>query len=315
MGGQSQHTYFIAEWVAFSIAVLSFLCSTMTLLIIMRMKKKSAYLKLITVMTVYQLLYDVNYMLGPVETYATCVIWNFLDILGGLGNAFTSNVISYTMIFVVYRIRSFDIAANFVYIFLFAGMIPIIFAFLTFAVIVPQSNDDDIPYQHCVYDDSTLGIVIGDVYYWGRVFSIVYNFFAFVYISLRVKRIAAMATSGKRSSFIDNPNAAISRSTKTTRLTMVARNHPTAQQPTTIHQYINTYQVEAIFVLASRLKYYPLAQSLCRVGSAWNEFLGYRYASDASLYTASITAPLSGFCYFIIFLVSVLFLHYYSSLP
>ncbi len=41
------------------------------------------------------------------------------------------------------------------------------------------------------------------------------------------------------------------------------------------------------------------------VGSAWNELLDHRYETRASLFTSSITAPISGILYFIIFLVSL----------
>jgi len=279
--------YSTAEWISFSISVISFICTLSTLLIIRKMKKWNGYLLLISTMTTFQLLYDINYMLGVVPTYETCVIWNFLDILGGLGNSFTSNVISFTMIYVVYKTKAFDINGSFKYLIFLCGFIPLVFSILTFAVVRPQSeDDDDFPYQYCVFNYSTLGSAISFFYYWSRLISIIFNFAAFIYVSYKVKKMATMAIP-EPNNHIDSRSASGNRSHN--------KNH---------NPWMTEQQVEAVFMLASRMKYYPLAQAICRSGAAWNEFMDYQYSNEESLLMAAICAPLSGVFYFIIFLVS-----------
>jgi len=269
----------ITKWVGFSIATLSFCCTITTLLIIQRMKKWNGYLLLISTMTTFQLLYDINYMLGVCPGYIPCMIWNFLDIIGGLGNAYTSNVISYTVIFVVYRIQSFDIFANFYYILFLVGFIPLLFAILN-TVSLQHQVDDDEPYEYCILNHSNLGKTTTEFYYWTRVASIIFNFIAFIYISVKVERM--------KSTVVHHQHHGSSFDT---------------QESKTTGGYSTENQMAAIATIVSRLKYYPLAQAICRVGSAWNEWKRSSDYNPVSSMLAAVTAPLAGTFYFIIFIM------------
>lgn len=280
---QTQNAYFISEWLAFAISVLSLCCTLATLFIIKLMKKKSGYVYLISTMTIFQLLFDLNYILSPMPSYTTCVMWNFLYFFGGLGNSYTSNVITFTMLYVITNIQSFNIHEHAYYISSFCIFIPLIIGILG-CVVIQHQNDDDLPYQYCIFNQTTLAKFVNYFFYWSRIVSILFNFIAFLYISYEMNRMTAIAFQSK--------------------------NRPGSYKETNVGTNTggssrNDKQVDAIFVLAMRLKYYPLAQSICLVGSAWDEFMDYSYNSDASMFAASITAPLSGVFYFIIFLVSL----------
>lgn len=247
----SDHDYYIAEWISFSLSIFSLCCTVATLMIIQRMKKRSGYVHLISIMTFFQLLYDINFILRPVPSYATCLIWNFLDVLGGLGNAFFSNVISWTIIYVVYKVKSYNIIANLPYFWFFCGFVPFVIALLTFFALQEQNfDDDDSPFQYCIYGQTQLSSTVQNFYYWGRLFAIVFNFGSFIYVSFRIRKIAALATQSKRGSMMDKYHM-------TTRQTAATA---------TVHEYITEQQVDAIFVLASRMIYYPIAQSFGRAG-------------------------------------------------
>jgi hypothetical protein len=243
----SDHDYYIAEWISFSLSIFSLCCTVMTLVIIQRMRKRSGYVYLISIMTSFQLLYDVNFILRPAPSYPTCLIWNFLDVLGGLGNAFFSNVISWTIIYVVYKVKSYNIIVNMPYFWFFCGFIPFFVAFLSFFALKEQNfDDDDTPFQYCIFEQTTLSSFVENFYYWGRLFAIIFNFASFIYVSYRIRKIAAMATQMKRGSMMT-----------TTRQTTATA---------TVHEYITEQQVDAIFILARRMIYYPIAQSFGRAG-------------------------------------------------
>lgn len=77
--------------------------------------KFNGYLLIIASMSCCQILYDLNYMLGITSTFAGCVAWHFLDMLGGLSVTIWTNILSFIIYFVVtfiqsvVRIRNFDI--------------------------------------------------------------------------------------------------------------------------------------------------------------------------------------------------------------
>jgi len=266
-----------SKWIGFGVATASFICTILTLLVIKQMKKWNGYLLLISTMTAFQLLYDINYMLGVCPGYVPCIIWHFLDILGGLGNSYTSNVISFTVIFVVYQIRSFDIFGNFYYILFIVGFIPLLFAIFNASTLVHQV-DDDAPYIYCQVDHSNLSKTTTEFYYWTRVASILFNFLAFVYISFKVRKM--------KSTVIHSPS------------------HDTQES---MNSAATDNQMAAVAMLVSRLKYYPLAQALCRSGAAWNEWQRSATYNPASTMMAATTAPLAGVLYFIIFMVCILY--------
>jgi hypothetical protein len=282
----SFYVIYVRDWLEFSIALLSLLCSLTTLFVIKSMKIWNGNILLISTLTWFQILYDINFLFGPSDYYETCVIWNFLDILGGLGTSFTTNVIAFTMIYVTVRIKSINIIENYKYFMIFIGLIPLVFAVLTFVIIIPASRDDDIPYTTCVFNTSQLADTIHDFYYWSRLGSIAFNFGAFWYISFKIRRMGF------------NKMLEVTRANSVSNGTLVPGMVMT----------LGEQQIMAVQVLASRMRLYPLAQVICRSGAAWDEFDNYKYSNNSSSLMAAACSPLSGVFYMIIFLVRYIFI-------
>ncbi len=189
---------------------------------------------LIVTMTFMQLLYDINYMLGIVDGFDACMTWHFLDILGGLGCTFTTNVISFVILYIVNKIYVFNIIENFPIIAFIVIVIPLVIACMSLSAL--EVPDDDGSY--CTYKQDLTAAFVSNFYFWGRFVSIIFNFIAFGYISYRVHQITHMG----------------SKSTSTRSESVIVER-----------------QILAIDNLAKRMKYYPIVQAISRCASAWNE--------------------------------------------
>jgi hypothetical protein len=91
--------------------------------------------------------------------------------------------------------------------------------------------DDDFGGEGCSFGHTHTATAIFDIYYWGRMASILVNFLVFVFISVRLRRMAIRGRSA------------------------YSTNSPPRDSDN---------QSIAIHTLVSRMKYYPLAQALCR---------------------------------------------------
>jgi hypothetical protein len=262
---QSNYDLLVIQWLGFCVGMVSLLCSATTLLLIGMMKTWNGYLLLITSMTICQVLYDVNYILGVVPTYGGCLTWHFLDVLGGLGVACWTSIISFIVMFVVRKIHSFNIFRHYALFCFIAVICPLGLAIIDAASLQPANADDDQPFNHCVRNGSTISQIASNIYYWGRFATIIFNLIVFFYTSMRVQQ---MSYKGKLSVTTTNES-----------------------------------QTLAVHSLVSRMKYYPLAQIISRMGAAWNEFDDYRYSCFSSGVLAAICSPITGVLYFVIFLV------------
>jgi hypothetical protein len=279
----SNYALYVRNWLQFSVALLSLSCSLLTLFIIKYMRIWNGNILLITMLTSFQVLYDINFMLAISDSFASCVIWNFLDVLGGLATSFTTNVMAFTAVYVTVRIRSINIFKAFPYFLIFIFVLPLVFAIMTFFVVIHASQDDDKPYTVCVYNESSLAWIIADFYYWARLVSIFLNFLAFWYMTYKIRRLGFL----KSLEISRHASVALSKD-----------NHILT---------LSEQQMIAVQILAERMRFYPLVQTLCRSGAAWNEYNNYQYSDNASTLMAAACSPLSGFFYMIIFLVSLLF--------
>lgn len=223
--------------ISFVIATISLICTTTTLVLIKLMKTWNGHMLLIATMTGMQLLYDINYMLGIVPGFDACMTWHFLDILGGLGCTFTTNVISFVILYIVNKIYVFNIIDNFYIIAFIVIIIPLIIACMSLSAL-EVANDDAL---YCSYKVDLTATFVSNFYYWGRFVSIIFNIIAFGYISYRVNQITNMGTK--------------STDTRTQSTVIVER------------------QILAIDNLAKRMKYYPIIQAISRCASAWNEVM------------------------------------------
>jgi hypothetical protein len=181
------------------------------------------------------------------------------------------------------KIKSLNIMANFPYFSVYIFLIPLAVGITSFFAVAPANKDDDLPFTDCIFKNNQAGIFVEQTYYWGRLLSIVFNFLAFIYVTAKVEKMGF-------TSFLRESRSNISKGSSDNgnrELTVTER------------------QALAVKTLASRLKYYPLAQALCRFGAAWDEFDNYSYSNNTTTILAAILSPLSGIFYFLIFLVSL----------
>jgi hypothetical protein len=295
----TNHEIYIRNWTEFGVAWCSLIASLLTIFVIIYMRQWNGYLLLIVSMVFFQIVYDVNFLLGVYPGFTACLAWNFLDVLGGLSLSFWTNILSYVVMYIVINIESFDIFGNYHYFCILTVVIPFILAVLAMTTIIPATEDDEKPFSFCVYDGSPFSLVLANIYYWSRIGSILFNIFAFFYITWRVKSL-----------HIISDDSSVSHLAKTT--SIETRGHTSTLSLSQRHGTIGyrTHSMEeqriAIATLAARIKYYPIAQVISRSGAIWSEFRNYRYSSFTSEIMNAITGPTLGIFCFLIFLVSEL---------
>lgn len=289
---------YIANWVQFSVATISFFCSLSTLLLIHRMRILNGYFAIIASMTVCQMTYEFNFILGVLPGYVNCILYNMLDVFGGLSFSLWSNVLSYVVLYIVVNIRSIDIAGQYKYFFMFAVFPPLALAIMVPMAMIQPSDDDDRPDPFCQYTEGDLGKFIVNTYYWGRLATIFINFVAFFAISKKVSSM--MKSVGGRTEAWTLAN--LSPVQLAARLFNKEESQGFGRQTSQVRATA-VKQCVAILVLASRMKYYPLAQALSRSGGAWDEYDNRKYSNPESTFISSVLSPAPGIFNFIIFLV------------
>eukprot|EP01036_Dinobryon_divergens_P031537 gene31537-40951_t len=125
-------------------------------------------------------------MLGISNSYSGCLVWHFLDILGGLSVSFWTNILSFIIYYIVTFIKSLDIFRNYFLFFFIAVVLPLVLATLevTLNNVIVETDDE----QACG-GGSDYYIFI-DIYYWVRVASIGLNVVIFAVISVKLRYMA-----------------------------------------------------------------------------------------------------------------------------
>lgn len=155
--------------------IIGILCSLLTLWIIYRMGRINGYIKLLLLLTISQLLYDLSIVL---------VVWNVLFItyfyialrsLSGLCVTLITNVLSFVVVYTVYTSKVIDLAKNIRYI------IPSIFIpSILYGILVP----------YAIFNFSGLTTnIITSIYYWTRVVSIIFNMVAYLAMIIKLNQI------------------------------------------------------------------------------------------------------------------------------
>lgn len=218
------------------------------------MNKWNGYLAIITSMCLCQIVYDVSFSLhiSANDDSNMISVWNGLQFFGGMTVSIWTNILAVIILRVVLIKKSTDILQNFYYLSAIALVPSVILGSLLCAF-----------HGHSAY-------IIEEIYYWGRLTSILINFIIHAIIWYR------------------------SYKTKSTRV-LSAR----------------TPQEVAIQVLSNRMIYYPMMQTLSRIGASWYEakygfgpYPGHTSSDQFSLaifYAA--TSPATGIGYLIIFLL------------
>eukprot|EP01031_Cornospumella_fuschlensis_P028412 gene28412-34302_t len=203
-----------------------------------------------------------------------------------------------------------NIYENYPKFFSFAMIPSVVLSMASIAVIGPPP-DDDAPFLYCEYQNSYFARAIYALYFWGRIFSILFNFGVFAYISYRIHRMMKLVQNNEDISKLQRtPTANPTSPLHSTATADSANVNPTVETilRTSQHNNIGSYPINAttqciaIVALVSRMKYYPLAQAISRSGAAWNEFWYYRYDSYPSHMMAAICSPVLGILNFLIFL-------------
>jgi hypothetical protein len=319
------------NWILFAFAGLSWLATVVNLIIIKRLRMWNGYLLLITSMAVFQLIYDTSFMMRVIPGYKPCLAWHMMGNIGGIGSSFWTNIMCFILLYVLLKVRSVSIFKIYPLLFLYGGILPIAFGISSYFALRHTNDDDDgnRGYLYCTFKHDRFATFVNNFYYWGRIVSILFNFFAFLFAWFRLHRMGiqpyfvpgvdvsrlngataantlANSRIGATGTGADELESGMQRSTITAAAGVGATNGILMLQ-----RKHNDPQHVALTVLVSRMKYYPLWQALCRFGPAWNEFRDYKYSTPVTSAFAAMTGPSLGLCMFIIFLVSSFIFSFY----
>jgi hypothetical protein len=185
----------LCEWVAFSVATCSFICSVFTLMLIKRLNQWNGYHLIIFSLTIGQILYDINYMLGVLPGEFVCKTWQFLDVAGGLSMTLWSNVLGACVLHVALRIKSANIKKRFPKFLVVGALFPLSVAFLQICL---DAIEYDGNRSSCQYSDNAKGQVARGLYYWCRLASIIVNVAIYVSITLKIRNIVTTAKGDQK---------------------------------------------------------------------------------------------------------------------
>ena len=255
-------------------ASISTVCTVLTLWLLHDINRWTGFAGLVYALTLSQLIYDVGFFVKPVlsaTSNAPIFAFYLLQITGGLATTLFTNVISYIVVVISFSLRSYDIKKNFASIVACVSVLSVVPALLA-----------ALGETEALGNSSRAVSSFAVLYYYAiaRVLSIVFNFFCYILLGFRLRR---MGWTFFPSSSSNKSSAPV---------------HP-------------------VCALANRMVYYPVVQVLTRLPAAWLEF-GYdmsinddaafeamthtdAYKTANTLY--SISGPSAGIGFLIIFLV------------
>lgn len=242
----------VVVWVSYIVSSISFVCTITNLWLIRAMNKWNGYLAIIASMCVCQIVYDVSFSLHiSADNNGMAAVWNGLQFFGGMSVSIWTNILAVIILRVVLRKKSTDILNNFYFLSAIALFPSIVLGSLLIGVRGSTAYD------------------LEEIYFWGRLVSIIINFVIHAIISYRSYQMNSSRVTSTR-----------------------------------------TPQEVAIQVLSDRMIYYPLMQTLSRIGASWYEAkYGFGpFPGDTSTYQFSLaiiyaaTSPATGIGYLIIFL-------------
>lgn len=304
MGLTGQHATIIS-WVGFGVSALSFLCSVLNIAVIWAMGKWNGHILLLLSTVLCQITYDWNYMLGPVRNYNACIVWHFLDIVGGLSVSIWTNIVSFIIGYIVYEAESIDIFKNYPIFFMLAVGFPLVLAICEVSISgVLEPYDDDV--SGCGFSHALSGDIIQGIYYFGRVASIIVNFAVFASVSLILNKRKTTTTPTIIITTTTVTRTISSTSSNTARSSNTLKNGSLSAKPTRNSRSADGIMVspeDALIILVGRMQYYPLVQVISRSGAIWDEAWNGKFRTFTSGLMAAIFSPSIGIGYFIVFLV------------
>lgn len=167
-------TEFVAGSIALFLALISFICTIVTLWLIYDMKRRNGYLLLINSLTTSQLIYDLAFVFLPFYSNEICLdMLTFMCTFAGMAVTLWTNVISLVLYNIVRNLRSFDIYS---YYHKFAAAIFIPSLILACLVVGYYGQQ---PYFG----------VFNEIYYWIRIASILFNVLIHGLISYKLSKM------------------------------------------------------------------------------------------------------------------------------
>lgn len=164
------------------------------MLLIKRLGQWNGYHMIIFSLTIGQILYDVNYMLGVVPGAIACKAWQFLDVVGGLSTTIWSNILGGCVLHIAMKIKSANISRNFPKFFAVAVIFPAFIALLQIALDVISFDESD---DSCEYKDNEEGYAVRGLYYWSRIASIIMNVIIYISITVKINNMVETSKGGK----------------------------------------------------------------------------------------------------------------------
>lgn len=255
--------------IALTMGLTSLVCSVSTILLICSFRKVNGYLLILFTITLFQVLYDINYILRFATSDAACYAGQFLDLVGGLGSSFWTNILTFSVTYTILKCESVQVFKHYFHFSLFGSVIPFAVGILALSLSTIETDDDE---YGCGFYDKAEADAIQNIYYWGRLISVMITLALCCFNLVRL-RIQLKATT-------DTPNEM-----------RTARDQDYERMYQTIY----------------RMNFYAIAQIISRSGAAWNEWDYGRYSTSTSDILHAITSPSMGILNFIIFLVSCFF--------
>lgn len=271
------------SFIAFAFGLLSLICSIFTLVLIYFTRKWTGYLLLLLSLTMSQILYDINYMLRLSRSRPACLASMFMDVWGGLGISFWTNILAFVVAYTVVSSAPIKIFQHYPFFSIYGTLIPFVAAVLVVSVPAIVADDDNNG-NDCHYESTPIGTFAFNLYYWGRFGAI---FLTVIFCTVTLVRLRTMQMRLENSTPISGLRVGQQQN----------RQQSAGQRP----------EARLIFTTVSRMNYYALAQVVCRSGAAWNEWNYGEYSTFSSNVAAAICSPSTGVFSFIIFLVSLTF--------
>jgi len=208
-------------------SVVSVVASILMLLLIKLAKTWNGYILLIVTMTAFQILYNLSFFSGVIDTgnEIATVLSNVCQLFGGLGTSLTANLIAYIAFYVIYYRHTLDVFQH----------------YLQYMVLIMMPTLG-IPSLYLISISSfapsyiTPDLIVLNVYYYFKIMSICVNF---IFVTITFFTIRRMS-SGSHVSM--------------------------------------SYSEATLNKFTARLFYYPIVQTVSRIGFAWYEIeYGYNY--------------------------------------
>lgn len=240
--GLSDQENNICLWIQFVMAIISVLCTLLTLFLIYVLKKRNGYMLLLVSMCVCQIVYDIGFLTVFSGKYDTpCYIREAIIVVGGLSVALWTNILSFIVLYVIKYLTFVDIVYLYPVFCLIAVGFPVALSCFSF----PAEY-----HNQCTEKPNTkLSDTVGLIYMYSRLASAVLNFVIYGW-TVRVSR-----TRAKSATSHDSVDALVNRMKYYALVQGVFRIGPTIAEMTN-RQYFIPEILLSVFAPATGIAYF-----------------------------------------------------------